>query len=434
VISADGKRLAGVSPDGAIELRDVQNGRRLRTFPKTAGPAESLAFTPGGESLVAVILNREVQTWDTSSGQLRRKANLPAGLCEAYAVSPDGGLVVGYQAPGASLLWRWDVATGKERVLAGHAGHVDAVACGPGGRLVATGCAGENAVRAWAADGKPLRELAPERLRRDRLALAFSPDGRLLACAGSGMPLSHKAPGQYSRPARLAVWDTTTWDEVPAYAGADQRAGAVAFSPDGRLLACGDEGGARLVEPDTGREVRRLAADESAAVYALAFSADGRLLAAAASYPRSDPQRADEVRVWEASTGREVRRLTGPGPSCGFVALSADGTVVAAADANRWTAWEVATGQQVATVAFPRPVGGHGAGQSPDGKLLVAGSLLWDMKAGRAVGELTGHHGPVTAVAFSPDSRTLTTGSTDTTGLVWDVAALVKRRPRQVTP
>jgi WD40 repeat protein len=430
VTSADGKRLAAFTEfDGrrALELRDVQDGRLLRSFPKTTDRVGTLAFTPNGESLVAVVPGREVQTWDTASGQLLRRLGLPTQPSQAFALSPDGGIVLGYPTPGGSFLRRWDVATGEERTLAGHLGRVDAVACGPGGGVVATGCADENAVRVWAADGKPLRELAPERLRRDRLALAFSPDGRLLACGGSGTPPpSPKAPPPLPRTARLTVWDTTTWDELPACAGGGRRAGAVAFSPDGQILACGDEGGVSLVEPATGRETSRLATDKQAAVYALAFSADGRLLATTATFPNRGVERADELYVWEVATGKEVRHLTAPGPSCAFVALPGDGTTVTAADALGWAAWEVATGKQVAAVAFPQPVG-RGAGLSADGKLLVIGSQLYDVTAGRVVGELPGHRGPVTAVAFSSDGQRLTTGSADTTALVWDVDSL--RRP-----
>ncbi|MBI1915935.1 MAG: hypothetical protein HYS12_14550 [Planctomycetes bacterium] len=71
---------------------------------------------------------------------------------------------------------------------------------------------------------------------------------------------------------------------------------------------------------------------------------------------------------------------------------------------------------------------------SPDGSLLAqageTAARLWDLETGKERGRLAGHQGDVTTVAFSPNGRSLATGSTDTTVLVWDVTALARRMPR----
>ena len=72
---------------------------------------------------------------------------------------------------------------------------------------------------------------------------------------------------------------------------------------------------------------------------------------------------------------------------------------------------------------------------SPDGKTLASGSpdgtvRLWDLATSRPIGApLTGHTGLVTSVAFSPDGKTLATGSADDTVRLWDVAYLVNLVP-----
>jgi sugar lactone lactonase YvrE len=64
---------------------------------------------------------------------------------------------------------------------------------------------------------------------------------------------------------------------------------------------------------------------------------------------------------------------------------------------------------------------------SPDGRTLASGSTdrtirLWDLAAGQELARLLGHMGPVSSVAFSPDGRTLTSGSDDKTIRLWDLA------------
>jgi hypothetical protein len=67
---------------------------------------------------------------------------------------------------------------------------------------------------------------------------------------------------------------------------------------------------------------------------------------------------------------------------------------------------------------------------SPDGRTVAVGGWmsvrLWEVAAGRERGELAGHQGDVLALAFSADGALLTSGGSDTTALVWDLAALAK--------
>jgi WD40 repeat protein len=120
-------------------------------------------------------------------------------------------------------------------------------------------------------------------------AAAFSADGRLLAIA-------HYPPFQDKKiygPISVQVWNVSTGSlehtftvdsQIPDVTGQDAFVMAVAFSPDGRLLAvAGGDGVVVVIDPVTGRSRARLGIDGlQAGSYAatLAFSPNGRYLAA----------------------------------------------------------------------------------------------------------------------------------------------------------
>jgi WD40 repeat protein len=98
-------------------------------------------------------------------------------------------------------------------------------------------------------------------------AVAFSPDGKLLASAGD---------------AGVRVWNLATGQPVGApLTGHTGWVGAVAFSPDGKLLASAGRGSVRLWNPATGQPVGAPMTGPTGVVRAVAFSPDGKLLASA---------------------------------------------------------------------------------------------------------------------------------------------------------
>jgi len=148
-------------------------------------------------------------------------------------------------------------------------------------------------------------------------AVAFSPDGKQLATAGADN--------------LVRLWDPAMGKEIRQMEGHQDKVAAVAFSPDGKVLASGSyDGTVRLWNPATGQEIRQLKGHEGR-VTAVAFSPDGKTLATGGSAINQvfnvPAGQADQVRLWDVSNGRELRKCQGRGT---VVAFSPDGKTVAA--------------------------------------------------------------------------------------------------------
>jgi RNA polymerase sigma factor (sigma-70 family) len=478
--SPDGRLVATAAGGAAVSVWEADSGKLVRQLRGEGTYLDALAFSPDGTALVTAVENGPLTVWDRATGKPGKPLpGLPSGLC-CFAFSPDGKLLatgggdrqlrlwdwaarrqrwsifaqadgvysLAFSPDGKTLASRssesafhfWDVATGKPlHTTEGHQERLTAVAYSPDGRSIVTG-AWDRTVRVWdAASGAETARFTVGTDREEEQSpylvgtisqLALAPDGKLLAVVRNDESI------------RLLKWPSGK----EAYR---LRGICVAFSPDGKLIACaGRAKGAEsamgvisLHDRATGRPVRELHGHKTQ-ICELAFTPDGRTLISRGTVleglrVEGEPglSETDYVRFWDVATGRQRRGFPGASRVTSLT-LAPDGRTLATIGGERKTVVliETATGGQRAELRGSTDLL-FAVAFAPGGRTLAAGGMdgvvrLWDLPSGKEVGRLKGHRGSVLAQAFSPDGRRLVSGGTDTTALVWDVARFTRQTAR----
>jgi WD40 repeat protein len=316
--SPDGKTLALFGRENAIRLWDLKKG--VEKSP-TSGHVEeilSIAVTPDGKTVASGSWDGTVRLWEKSTGrEVRRWVAHVGEPVNRVRFLPDGKTLVsaGWEKP----LRLWDVATGRKGTQFEHSEVVfDLGLSGDGKTLFAAGwftievfdlATKKRLYRL----GKPPEDLEPGRAPRPLSHLAISPAGRTVGAMQGTRWRRWKLPGgEESRPTDRLM----------------ELTGPIVFSPDGKTLAArrlswdkeadisfwetltGEE--RLLLRLRTGGRRRASASSDGAAV----FAPDGKRFASS---------REDEVRLWDARTGRLLRTFKGHRGDITSLAFSPDG-------------------------------------------------------------------------------------------------------------
>ncbi|MEU8195425.1 serine/threonine-protein kinase [Microbispora amethystogenes] len=453
-LSGDGRVLASVSADG-VRLYDVRTGRRTGGWADTGigtgQVLQSVALSPTGRYLAAV-LGAKVVVWDGRTGKRRREYDPQAGdsadpenrrsiLDLLLEFGDDDATLVVHEGQGL-FLWNIDSGRALPHWELGHA------AVASSGRLAAYAVEGGE-------PGVHLRRLpAGTEDARFRAAcpgapisLAFSPDGRTLACRGArsvtlvDTGTARRLPGQLAAAGPVSL-DLASMPVLRYGPGgllasfADNRIQVWRVADRHLLLDYRLDGVASDVRFDSGGRALRYLVDQSVVTvdlgqrlaggglpgkpYTATLSPDGRLLAVRMS-------ETDAVRLWDVRGRRFLGQpLRGSEPGADAAGsdppqFSRDARHLLTGDgAGAYTVWDVVTRTASRTVRAPKDRRLESAALSPDGRTLVAEMTpllirsasqederwmrLWDVHTG-AVRTTVRLAQPVGPYVFSPDGR-----------------------------
>ncbi len=221
-VSPDGRLLATGHEDGSVVIWLRQDGTVLHELRGHASRISSLGFSPDGTLLVSADAYH-VCLWDPIAGQ-------PAGLGpiegkRPAAFSPDGRWLAAAVEPGCVGLWSTSDGQLMRKIEWSRMPAMLAVSPDSRGLVTSYTGMGGRKVRLWKLSNEPDWDQGSLPVGESALALAFSPDGRLLAIGG--------------RDRTVTLWDFRTKAQLRSLPAHGHWVTAVAFSPDGRLLATG---------------------------------------------------------------------------------------------------------------------------------------------------------------------------------------------------
>lgn len=436
-LSEDGSCVAALKYSGnEVSVWETTTGRNLRTLDVGAN---------SGQEMPPLLLGNNGKLTAAGGGKIdtfRRKRSRSTSTCSA--ASADGKIVaVGY-ADGTATLWSTDddhllhsLNAFRNRAINPQ---VTSIALSGDGQVLVTGNSWSMVIVWDTASGKPLHTIPPD---SGCAVIGLSDDGKSM-CTATNDFIQTNYPDSNSSTSpdnTVRLWDLVSGTSRFAFS-TDSAHGVEPENKDldgdetARVNSCGPRAAVMWL-----RSSNRLPEFPTWGLYqggpnVYARSSDGNLLATALAERPID--------IWDMNSGKQIRTLGSEYEWANGVTLSADASVLAAANHSSTSIWDTATGRKLRSVEG----GFHCLALTPDGRNLYTSAnnkrevQLWETSNSQHI--RTFETGPVSSILLSSNGRHFLTGSSGDNGeqitsTLWDVATgkqlqTVKGHPISVSP
>ena len=397
--SPDGKTLASGSSDWTIRLWDVGNRKHIKTLGAHKGPVNTVTYSLDGKTLASGG-NDGIRLWNVEGWEHRHIFRGRLASVTSLVYSPDGKTLTSGCRDGRIHLWD-ALSGGHNKTIIGHkrivnpetySRYISSLKYSPDGTTLASWSNGELLLY------DPISKKSMQPVNGYRFpvySLAFSLNGNTIAIGGQDGAIN--------------LWDTANLTHKRSLPGHTDKVTSVVYSPKGNIYASASLDGTIRLWGAVSKLPKRLFAGHTRYVACVVYSPDGRTLASAGMN--------GDVHLWDVETGKYIQTLSEPAD------MENPPEVI------KGHSWRSSFAKMVTSLAY-----------SPDGKTLACGSMdnkirMWDANNGRFIRMLDPHidevhpfvqmddirhQHSVRSLAYSPDGKTLVSGSKNGKIRLWN--------------